>query len=111
MVRKSVPSALKKLGIDKYGINEQFPKEINEKRRELYPHYKAAKKNNRKVSLVYDKLYIDGKLFHPSEPMERDDIRSGSHRTSNLSAVATEFTPRNRPRGARGNKTRTDSSH
>lgn len=38
-VRKAAPS---KLVGKPFGINEQFPKEINDRRKLLYPHYKQA---------------------------------------------------------------------
>lgn len=63
LVRKSAPVILR--GNRKYGINKQYPKEINDKRKELYPCYKTAKQNKQKASLIYDKFCIDGKLFIP----------------------------------------------
>lgn len=65
MIRKSAPEKLKALNNHKYGVNEQFPKEINDRRKALYPHLKSAKRNNKRANLVYDKLYIDGRLFIP----------------------------------------------
>ncbi|XP_062609263.1 protein unc-13 homolog C-like [Saccostrea cucullata] len=44
-------------------IGEQFPKEIQERRKGLYPIYKKAKEDEKKASLVKDKLYIDGELY------------------------------------------------
>ncbi|XP_061167396.1 myosin-2 heavy chain-like [Saccostrea echinata] len=41
-IRKAAPSTLEGKA---FGVNEQFPKEINERRKVLYPHYKKAKKN------------------------------------------------------------------
>lgn len=63
VVRKAAPNALRKTENRNYGINEQFPKEINERRKKLYPYYKSAKRENKKANLVYDKLYIDGREF------------------------------------------------
>ena len=51
-----------------YGVREQFPKVIEEKRRKLYPimkQYRANKDN--KVRLVRDKLYINGYEYYPPE--------------------------------------------
>ncbi|CAG2191257.1 unnamed protein product [Mytilus edulis] len=48
-----------------YGIKEQFPKEIELKRKELYPILKQAKKDNNKAVLVRDRLYINGELYKP----------------------------------------------
>lgn len=52
-----------------YGINEQFPREINEKRKLLYPYYKSAKRQQKRAQLIQDKLYIDGELFTPHPKM------------------------------------------
>lgn len=46
-----------------YGIREQFPKDIEMKRKSLYPEMKRAKDDGRKVKLVRDRLYIDNQLF------------------------------------------------
>ena len=45
-----------------YGVREQFPPEIEEKRKELYPIAKEFRQNrNNVVRLVRDKLYVNGK--------------------------------------------------
>lgn len=49
-------------GID-YGLNDQFPCEIQERRRKMLPVLKQNCQQQRKVILTVDKLYIDGKLF------------------------------------------------
>ncbi|XP_041369643.1 uncharacterized protein LOC121383617 [Gigantopelta aegis] len=69
MVRKAAPTKLKG---KTFGVNEQFPKEINDRRKELYPYYKQAKRAGKRASLVYDKLYIDGTLF-------KKDARNTTH--------------------------------
>lgn len=48
-----------------FSVFEQFPMEIEEKRKTLYPILKEAKKAGRKVRLVRDKLYIDNKEYKP----------------------------------------------
>lgn len=60
IVRKAAPSKLKG---KMFGVNEQFPKEINDRRKVLYPYYKQAKRAGKRATLVYDRLYIDGTLF------------------------------------------------
>lgn len=55
-----------KLRHSAYSINEQFPAEIENERRNLYPIRKQAKANGHATRLVRDKLYIDGKLHVPS---------------------------------------------
>lgn len=44
-------------------INEQFPREIENKRRLLRPLLKMARERQMKATLVYDKILIDGKLY------------------------------------------------
>ena len=54
-------SASKTLVGKHYGVNEQFPTEIESKRKQLYPIAKQARRNkNNKVKLVRDRLYING---------------------------------------------------
>ena len=58
-VRQTAPDAL--YGT-KYGVREQYPQEIEEKRKLLYPEAKKARQNkDNKVRLVRDKLYVNGK--------------------------------------------------
>ena len=45
------------------GIKEQFPEEIEKRRQQLYGVMQRAKHEGRHVSLVRDKLYIDGELY------------------------------------------------
>ena len=73
-VRKRAPRALKNKS---FGVNEQFPKEINDKRKLLYPHYKEAKRQNKKAVLNVDRLFIDGTEF--KLPDDRMEIGNGNH--------------------------------
>ncbi|CAC5415215.1 unnamed protein product [Mytilus coruscus] len=50
-----------KLKGKRFGKGEQLPIEIERKRKELYPVMKKAKSEGKKVELVRDKLYINGK--------------------------------------------------
>ncbi|KAK3099878.1 hypothetical protein FSP39_011092 [Pinctada imbricata] len=51
------------------GVHEQFPKEVEDKRRELYPIVKDLKRSgNTNVKLVRDKLYVNGRLYNPGTP-------------------------------------------
>lgn len=47
------------------GIAEQFPKEITENRKQLFPVLKKAKRDKKKAVLVRDKLFIEGKFYEP----------------------------------------------
>ena len=54
-------TAPKTLTGKRFGVNEQFPTEIENKRKLLYPVAKRAKRNkDNKVRLVRDKLFING---------------------------------------------------
>ena len=48
------------------GIAEQFPPEIQAKIKELWPIMKKAKQDGKRVSMVKDKLNIDGTLYRSS---------------------------------------------
>ena len=65
-----------------YGINEQFPAEIEERRRQLYPIMKEEKRKKSKVVLVRDKLYVNDELIvaNVSTPV---DPRSSTTRPKN----------------------------
>ena len=49
------------------GIAEQFPAEIQQKRKALIPKMKEAKNEREKVKLVRDQLYINGQLFKENQ--------------------------------------------
>jgi hypothetical protein len=46
-----------------FSVSEQFPQEIIEKRKLLYPEIKKTKEAGKKAKLVRDKLIIEGKEF------------------------------------------------
>ena len=63
LVRRAAPE---KLMGSRFRVKEHFPQEIEEKRKLLYGPAKAARQNtNNKVTLVRDKLYVNGKQFIP----------------------------------------------
>ena len=63
LVRAAAPRTLKGKS---YGVREQFPKIIEDRRKQLYPEMKRAKLNKEnKVRLVRDKLYINQREFIP----------------------------------------------
>ena len=43
-------------------VNEQFPKEVADKRKRLYPKMKAARAEGRKAWISFDTLYVDGRV-------------------------------------------------
>lgn len=86
-----------------YGIREQFPHEIEQKRKELYPVLKQAKQQNRQASLVRDRLYIDNQLYIPDTVLE--DTRtehtgssSTNHDTSPKGSYSSDTPPSKRQR-------------
>ena len=65
-----------------FGVREQFPKAIEEKRRQLYPIMKQYRKDkSNKVRLVRDKLYINGYEYYPPED-EQNNTGSDRNRPS-----------------------------
>lgn len=61
--RIEVLSNARKLKGKPYGINEQFPAEIESQRRRLYPVVKEKRQSGHRVKLVKDRLYVDGVLY------------------------------------------------
>ena len=61
-VRKAAPRTLRG---KTFWINEQFPREIADRRRKLLPHLKAARRQQKKAYLKVDKLYVNDRLFIP----------------------------------------------
>ena len=49
-----------------YGINRQFPQEIEQARRSLYPVMKQMRSEGKQVKLVRDMLFVDGELYEPN---------------------------------------------
>ena len=55
----------------KFKIREQFPKEIEDRRKMLYPaKYRLKNNPNNRVNLVRDKLYVNGRLYVPENDPE-----------------------------------------
>ncbi|XP_062568339.1 uncharacterized protein LOC134230520 [Saccostrea cucullata] len=50
-------------------VNEQFPAEIEERRKKLYPVMRQARLDKCKTKLVRDVLYINGKVYTPPPPL------------------------------------------
>lgn len=66
--RDTIKSAGVKLNMKKKGtyINEQYPPEIETRRRELFPVLRRYKQNkNNKCFIVRDKLYVNNRLYDP----------------------------------------------
>lgn len=59
--REAVRRSGFKLKGTNYGIHEQFPEDVERKRRELYALVRRFRKNNRRTVLVRDRLFVDGR--------------------------------------------------
>ena len=59
-----------------FGGNEQFPPDIEERRRKLYPIMKEEKKKKSKVVLNRDKLFVNNELVVPDEATHLEPHRS-----------------------------------
>ncbi|CAG2251894.1 unnamed protein product [Mytilus edulis] len=60
-----------------FSINEQFPAEVEARRKKLYPVMKQAKQDGNQVSLIRDKLFINGEQFEITEHIDIDDQHRG----------------------------------
>ena len=65
--REMVRNNANKLKGTPIGIQEQFGKEVNDKRRKLFPKFKQARDNKQYARLVYDYLIIDNTKFKVDE--------------------------------------------
>lgn len=77
MIRLEAPKVLKGTP---YGVYEQFPIQIEERRRSLYPVLKEAKRRGDRVKLVRDRLYVNNQLYREVSPAGHDTPRSGYNR-------------------------------
>lgn len=55
-----------------YGIRQQFPKEIEDARKPLYPIQKEAKRQGKTTVMVRDRLYIDNELYVAPDNVDND---------------------------------------
>jgi len=65
--KELIKSKGKELKGTNYGLNDQFPREINNRRKILYPIMKQHRQNNKRANIIVDKLYIDGQLYRDSK--------------------------------------------
>ena len=69
--RERVRKSAKELRGTDYGISEQFPKEINDRRKELWPLFQEARRQRKKAFFRRDRLFVEGvEVFPPV----KDDI-------------------------------------
>ncbi|VDI70194.1 Hypothetical predicted protein [Mytilus galloprovincialis] len=65
--RSQVRSNSYKLKNTNVGISQQYPKDVNDRRKRLVPLYKEAKLQKKKAVLINDKLYVDGERVFAEE--------------------------------------------
>lgn len=71
--RERVRKSAKVLKGTNFSIQEQFPEEIEKRRKPLYPLLKAARKDDKRASLVKDRLFVEGKeVFAPTAKAKPD---------------------------------------
>lgn len=73
-MREKVREQTRRLAGTHFNIQEQFPKKVQEKRKQLIPIMKEARRNRKMATLVKDKLYIDGVEYIPGTA-ETEDTR------------------------------------
>jgi hypothetical protein len=62
LVRRQAPKTLKGTG---FYVQEQFPVEVEQWRKSLFPVMRDARQQHKKVKLVRGRLYIDGVEYIP----------------------------------------------
>ena len=65
--RERVRHASYKLAGTRYGINEQYPEEIEQTRRKLYPVLRQLRRQNERAVLIKDKLLVNGREVRPDD--------------------------------------------
>ena len=59
----------------KLGVGMQWPQQVREARKTLYPIMQREKNNGKTVKLVRDKLFVDGVEYVPPQPQQPTDGR------------------------------------
>ena len=74
----------------RFGVNDQFPKEIETKRKVLYGVMKKAKRDpNNKVRLVRDKFFINNVQYIPENSENRDQFNESNQTSGNARGEQT----------------------
>ena len=55
-----------------YGINEQFPADVEQCRKKLYPVAKRLRQAGHRTKMVRDKLFVDGRLYENTSASQTD---------------------------------------
>ncbi|KAJ8409407.1 hypothetical protein AAFF_G00228080 [Aldrovandia affinis] len=65
--KEEIKQKSKELKGFKFYLSDQFPKEILDRHKKLYPILNENWKLDRRVTLVVDRLYIEGQLYRNQE--------------------------------------------
>ena len=75
-----VRMAAPKLKSKDFSISQQYPPEINERRKQLYPKMKELQRLGKRANLVYDQLIVDGRPYDPTARGDPPPIHNYNHR-------------------------------
>lgn len=81
-----------------FGIHQQFPKPIEDKRRKLYHVLKDAKRQGKNAVLVRDKLFINGSQYFVDDTDEATHENRISYRDTLLTTPKEADRPYKRQR-------------
>ena len=98
--REDIRKAAKNLDGTQYSIGQQFPKEIQDRRRQLVPILKDAKSKGQRAHIAVDKLYIEGKLYQDAANNPGSTDNRTASTTNSSGTKTTNSVPQ--PGGARG---------
>lgn len=76
-------------------IDQDYPKEILEQRKELIPKLKEAREKGNKATLKYNKLIINGKVYNPREQQLIPTSKDGNERKGDNKRTTSQRSPGN----------------
>ncbi|KAK3102089.1 hypothetical protein FSP39_008647 [Pinctada imbricata] len=74
-----VKNSANRLRGSRFGISEQYPTQVEERRKNLYPVMKRLKQEGNRVKLVRDRLYVNGQNYHEGDDVYYDNDVRTSH--------------------------------
>ena len=60
-----------------YSVSQQYPVEISDRRKQLYPKMRELQRQGRRANIVYDILIVDGRPYDPPPRRGPQDARAG----------------------------------
>ena len=58
-------------------MSQQYPVEISDRRKQLYPKMRELQRQGRRANIVYDILIVDGRPYDPPPRRGPQDARAG----------------------------------